>query len=244
MRNGMKNMERNNLIGKEFQVLDHGFIRVVDFMGDDLSVVQAARVSTGTGTKGDEKDRKLLNYLMKHQHTSPFEQCEIKLHVKLPIFVARQWIRHRTGHVNEFSARYSEIGENHNFYIPSSERILGQDKMNKQRSAGEINITTKENYRKEVKYITDTAYQSYNYAISKGISRELARIILPVNMYTEWYWKQDLHNLLHFLRLRMAEDAQWEIRQYANVIGNEIVANWVPWTWEAFKKHRLSGEEK
>lgn len=231
------------------EVLDHGFIRVVDYMGTDASIVQAARVSYGAGTKQTTDDKALINYLMRNDHTSPFEMCEIKLHVKLPIFVARQWIRHRTASVNEYSARYSIL--KNEFYLPKEENICEQSTFNKQGRGDSIDSNFAGRVIDMLKAESMQAYHNYqnmlniddeNNVIDQNrpkIAREIARINLPLSMYTEWYWKIDLHNLLHFLRLRMNPHAQYEIREYANVIA-EIVKSWVPFTYEAFMKYKIN----
>lgn len=224
-----------NLIGIKQPVLDHGHVTLIDFMGSDAAVLQAARISTGAkASKSPEEDRGLLRYMMRARHTSPFEMCEIKLHVKLPIFVARQWIRHRTANVNEMSARYTELPEE--FYIPAIEQVQAQSTDNRQGRAGKINDATAQNF---IDYMEDecrNTFSSYRIDIEDGISRELARIPLPLSTYTEWFWKIDLHNLLHFLKLRTDAHAQWEIRQYADVIA-KLVKLWVPITYEAFEDY-------
>jgi thymidylate synthase (FAD) len=236
------------LIGKEIPVLDHGFVRVVDYMGDDSSVVQAARVSYGSGTKGVRDDRALIRYLLSHAHTTPFEMAEIKLHVKLPIFVARQWIRHRTASVNEYSARYSIIEDQS--YAPDDIALASQSTSNRQGRGDALNAQAGDKARAIMEQGARRSYADYRALLNEmengspidpegvGLARELARSVLPVSFYSQWYWKIDLHNLMHFLKLRMDSHAQWEIRQYANVIG-DIVANWVPVTWDAFKDYRL-----
>lgn len=216
-------------LGKFFFVLDHGFIRVIDYMGNDAAVVQAARVSYGEGTKTLREDAGLIKYLIKNKHTSPLEACELKLHIKLPIFVARQWIRHRTASVNEYSARYSVVTDD--FYIP--EQFRQQDTKNRQGSSGIFESELNEQMRETLLTQSRLAYQAYQFLLNSGTARELARTILPVNFYTEWYWKIDLHNLLHFLTLRCDEHAQWEIRQYADVIAS-LVKLWVPTVYEAW----------
>lgn len=242
----------DGLLGKELPVLNHGFIRVVDYMGNDAAIVQAARVSYGEGTKGIRDDRSLIRYLLSHAHTSPFEMAEIKLHAKLPIFVARQWIRHRTASVNEYSARYSVLEDES--YVPSPEAVAAQSTSNRQ-GRGEVFSTEQATAAAET--VTSAARRAYNDYLhllnqdsdgnplrpdEPGIARELARSVLPVSFYTQWYWKTDLHNLLRFLELRMDEHAQWEIRQYANVIA-DIVRDWVPLTWEAFVDYRSQRAE-
>ncbi len=225
-----------------YPVLDHGFIRVIDYMGDDAAICQAARVSYGKGTKSVSNDEGLIRYLMRHWHSTPFEMCEIKLHVKLPVFVARQWIRHRTANVNEYSARYSILDRE--FYIPAPEHIAAQSEVNNQ-GRGET-LTGQEATRVLDILKSDAArcYDNYEAMISQegqqGLARELARMNLPANIYTQWYWKTDLHNLLHFLRLRADAHAQYEIRVYAEEIC-KVVADWVPFAWRAFEDYRLGG---
>ncbi|MED5371513.1 MAG: FAD-dependent thymidylate synthase [Myxococcota bacterium] len=220
-------------------LLDHGFVRVVDYMGDDSAIVQAARVSYGKGTKKVRQDRGLIRYLMRHRHTTPFEMCELKLHVKLPIFVARQWIRHRTANVNEYSARYSVLDRE--FYLPDPEHIALQSTDNKQ---GRGDTLSAEQSAQVLDLLKADAIQSYGTYKSlmdeHGLARELARMNLPVNFYTQWYWKIDLHNLLHFLSLRMHPHAQYEIRVYADAIA-DYVKDWVPAAYEAFNDYRVGG---
>lgn len=220
-------------------LLDHGFVRVVDYMGDDSCVVQAARVSYGRGTKKVLQDRGLIRYLLRHRHTTPFEMAEIKLHVKLPIFVARQWIRHRTANVNEYSARYSVMDRE--FYLPKPEDLATQSKNNKQ---GRGDALTEEQSAQVLELLRRDAMQSYDtydgLMNEHNLARELARIDLTLNYYTQWYWKVDLHNLMHFLSLRMDKHAQYEIRVYADAIA-DFVKDWVPHTWEAFSDYRLGG---
>ncbi len=225
-------------IGTQIECLNGGFVRLVDYMGNDAAIVQAARVSYGAGTKQVRQDRALIRYLMRHWHTSPFEMVEFKFHVKLPIFVARQWIRHRTANVNEYSGRYSILREE--FYLPEPEQVRFQSPTNKQGRADQSLPA------EEVAAILDEIveqqkelYQSYQRLLEKGVARELARINLPVSLYTEWYWKIDLHNLFHFLQLRMDVHAQYEIRVYANAIA-EIIKPIVPMAWEAFEDYRLN----
>jgi thymidylate synthase (FAD) len=230
------------------RVLDHGFVRVVDYMGDDSAIVQAARVSYGRGTRSVTNDRGLIRYLMRHRHSTPFEMCEIKLHVKLPIFVARQWIRHRTANVNEYSARYSILDRE--FYVPAPEQLATQassnrqgrgDVLDEQQSARVLALL-----RRDAEQVYDTYEQLLNDqgdgtpvdAGAPQLARELARIDLTLAFYTQWYWKIDLHNLLHFLSLRMDAHAQYEIRVYGDLIG-EIVRDWVPMAWGAFDDYRL-----
>lgn len=217
-----------------FNILDHGFIKVVDIMGDDSSVVQAARISYGDGTKHVSQDRALIRYLMRNKHTSPFEMCEIKLHMKMPIFVARQWVRHRTANVNEYSARYS-IVEN-DFYIPNNNCFYMQstDKKQCRDFDSPFGLKNAQNYGEKMQILAEESYQLYTDMINDGVAREIARINLPICYYTQIYWKIDLHNLLHFLRLRCKDNAQYEIREYANVILEKIVKEWVPHTYSAF----------
>jgi thymidylate synthase (FAD) len=231
------------ILFRRFPVLDHGFVRVVDYMGGDESVVQAARVSYGRGTKKTSDDRGLIRYLMRRWHTTPFEMCEIKLHVKLPIFVARQWVRHRMSSINELSARYSVLDRE--FYVPDESVIGVQDMTNRQGRGG---ILPRERARQIIGILREDAARCYDHyeGFMKGegesaeapLARELARINLPVGLYTQWYWKTDLHNLLNFLRLRMDVHAQFEIREYARVIGG-MAAKWVPLSWEAFQDYRF-----
>lgn len=230
-------------------VLDHGFVRVVDYMGDDAAIVQAARVSYGKGTKKVNEDRGLIRYLMRHWHTTPFEMCEIKFHVKLPIFVARQWIRHRTANVNEYSARYSILDKE--FYIPASEHLAPQSTINNQGRAEEP-LKGKEAARvlELLKTDSEQVYGHYEEMLNRdpmgnvldekksGLARELARMNLTLNYYTQWYWKIDLHNLFHFLRLRADAHAQYEIRVYADLI-SDVVKRWAPIAYEAFEEYRL-----
>ena len=221
-------------------VLDHGFVRVIDYMGDDAAICQAARVSYGKGTKSVQNDEGLIRYLMRHWHSTPFEMCEVKLHVKLPVFVARQWIRHRTANVNEYSARYSILDRE--FYIPAREALAAQSSVNNQ-GRGE-GLTDEEAARVLDILKGDAArcYDHYEEMISDdgqaGLARELARMNLPANIYTQWYWKVDLHNLMHFLRLRADAHAQYEIRVYADAIC-QVVADWVPFAWKAFEDYRM-----
>ncbi|PCH75445.1 MAG: thymidylate synthase (FAD) [Rhodobacteraceae bacterium] len=221
-------------------VLDHGFVRVVDYMGDDAAICQAARVSYGKGTKSVSNDEGLIRYLMRHWHSTPFEMCELKLHVKLPVFVARQWIRHRTANVNEYSARYSILDRE--FYIPAPEHVNAQSEVNNQ-GRGEV-LQGEEAARvlDLLKADSDRCYDNYQAMISSdgqsGLARELARMNLPANIYTQWYWKVDLHNLFHFLRLRADAHAQYEIRVYAEAIC-AIAADWVPFAYKAFADYRL-----
>jgi thymidylate synthase (FAD) len=230
------------------RVLDHGFVRVVDYMGDDAAIVQAARVSYGAGTKATRDDRGLVRYLMRHRHTTPFEMCELKLHVKLPIFVARQWIRHRMASVNEYSARYSILDKE--FYIPAAEAMAEQSSSNRQgrgealspeeaaRVTGLLRRDAEQCFETYETLLNDDGSGAMVDEASPQLARELARMNLTLGWYTQWYWKIDLHNLLHFLSLRMDSHAQYEIRVYAEIIG-QIVAAWVPMAWEAFVDYRL-----
>ena len=223
-------------------VLDHGFIRVVDYMGDDTAICQAARVSYGKGTKSVQNDEGLIRYLMRHWHSTPFEMCEVKLHVKLPVFVARQWIRHRTANVNEYSARYSILDRE--FYIPAPEHIAAQSVVNNQGRGETLTGAEAARVLDILKTDSERSYDNYQAMISddgqRGLARELARMNLPANIYTQWYWKVDLHNLLHFLRLRADAHAQYEIRVYADAICS-VVADWVPFAYAAFEDYRLGG---
>ena len=236
------------LLYKPIPVLDHGFVRVVDYMGDDSAIVQAARVSYGAGTKQTNQDRGLIQYLMRHRHTTPFEMCDIKFHIKLPIFIARQWIRHRTASVNEYSARYSILGNE--FYVPKPENMAMQSKINKQ---GRDNILSPEESAKVLQLLTKDAEQCYDHyqemlnedeqgnvlnPDNPALARELARMNLNLNFYTEWYWKINLHNLFHFLSLRADSHAQYEIRVYAEAM-LEIVKEWVPLAYEAFMEYQV-----
>lgn len=223
-------------------VLDHGFVRVIDYMGDDAAICQAARVSYGRGTKSVQNDEGLIRYLMRHWHSTPFEMCEIKLHVKLPVFVARQWIRHRTANVNEYSARYSILDRE--FYIPAPEHLAAQSVVNNQGRGETLEGAEAARVLDILKTDANRAYDHYEQMISQegqaGLARELARMNLPANIYTQWYWKVDLHNLLHFLRLRADAHAQYEIRVYADAICG-VVADWVPFAYKAFEDYRLGG---
>jgi len=231
---------------KAYDVLDHGFIRVIDYMGDDNAICQAARVSYGKGTKSVQNDEGLIRYLMRHWHSTPFEMCEIKLHVKLPVFVARQWIRHRTANVNEYSARYSILDRE--FYIPAPEHVNAQSVVNNQGRGGVLEGAEAARVLEILKSDSNRAYDNYEAMIATdgpdgpqdGLARELARMNLPSNIYTQWYWKVDLHNLFHFLRLRADKHAQYEIRVYADAIC-KVVADWVPAAYGAFEDYRLGG---
>ena len=225
-----------------YPVLDHGFVRVIDYMGDDAAICQAARVSYGKGTKSVSNDAGLIRYLMRHWHSTPFEMCEIKLHVKLPVFVARQWIRHRTANVNEYSARYSILDRE--FYIPAPDHLAAQSTTNNQGRGEALQGEEAERVLRLLQEDSMRAYDHYEEMISQegqqGLARELARMNLPANVYTQWYWKVDLHNLLHFLRLRADHHAQYEIRVYAEELC-KIVADWVPAAYGAFEDYRMGG---
>ena len=231
-------------------LLDHGLIRVIDYMGDDAAIVQSARVSYGKGTRRISEDAGLINYLMRHRHTTPFEMCEIKFHVKLPIFIARQWIRHRTANVNEYSARYSILDKE--FYIPEPEQLGVQASSNRQ---GRGDALSGDAAKRVMDLLRDDAEQAYGHyeemlnedadgnmvdPTRSGLARELARMNLSLNYYTQWYWKVDLHNLLHFLSLRADPHAQYEIRVYADAM-LEMVKRWVPITYDAFVQYRMGG---
>ncbi len=228
----------NKILGKPFKVLDDGFVRVVDYMGSDQAIVQAARVSYGAGTKKVTQDRGLIRYLMRHHHSTPFEMCEIKLHVRVPMDAWRQWIRHRTANVNEYSTRYS-IAINQAQQTSQDEWRL-QSGLNKQGSEGFLDDTIGKELTDEETALHENLWNIYNSRIEKGVAREQARKDLPLSTYTEAYWKIDLHNLFHFLRLRMDSHAQLEIREFAQTIGNQIVKNWVPLAWEAFEDYRFN----
>jgi len=244
--------ELEKILYEAIPVLDHGFIRVIDYMGDDTSIVQAARVSYGKGTKKVSTDSGLIKYLMRHWHTTPFEMCEIKYHVKLPIFIARQWIRHRTANVNEYSARYSILDKE--FYLPSPGNLAAQSKSNRQ---GRGEVLEGEQAKEVLDLLKQDAEKTYNnYEImlnerfdgttidknKKGLARELARMNLTLNTYTQWYWKTDLLNLMNFLRLRADSHAQYEIRTYADTM-LDTLKKWVPITYEAFMDYRVGGTE-
>ncbi|MDA0352989.1 MAG: FAD-dependent thymidylate synthase [Chloroflexi bacterium] len=245
--------ELESVLYQAFPVLDHGFVRVVDYMGDDAAIVQAARTSYGRGTKRSRDDRGLINYLMRNWHTSPFEMCEIKLHVKLPIFVARQWIRHRTANVNEYSARYSVLEKE--FYVPEREQLKAQSVTNRQGRGDEIAEDEATRILDVLREDATRAYDHYEEMLNEGpdgervdesrqgLARELARMNLPLSFYTQWYWKVDLHNLMHFLRLRADAHAQYEIRVYADVIVDEVMRRWVPMATAAFENYRLGGAQ-
>ena len=241
-----------SILFEAIPILDHGFVRVIDYMGDDSSIVQAARVSYGKGTKQVSTDSGLIKYLMRHWHSTPFEMCEIKYHIKLPIFIARQWIRHRTANVNEYSARYSILDKE--FYLPSKENLAAQSKSNRQ---GRGDILTGDQANEVLNLLKNDAERTYdNYETmlnerydgstidenKSGLARELARMNLTLNTYTQWYWKTDLLNLMNFLRLRADSHAQYEIRAYADVM-LDTLKKWVPITFEAFMDYRVGGTE-
>ncbi len=224
----------------ESKILDLGYIRLVDIMGNDSSIVQAARCSTGKGVTTPKRDEELLRYLMRNEHTSPFEMVEMKWHAKMPIFVARQWVRHRTANINEFSGRYSEFKKE--YYIPSEKSFKLQSKSNKQ--GGEI-LAGHEIYsmsKEEIINTSENAWKSYQEMIDNGVSREQARMILPVNFYTNWYWKNDLKNTLHFLKLRKDKHAQFEIREYADAMA-DIVKERLPMSYRAFEDYFLNAKK-
>ena len=244
------NLEK--ILYEAIPILDHGFVRVVDYMGNDTSIVQAARVSYGKGTKKVSTDSGLIKYLMRHWHSTPFEMCEIKYHVKLPIFIARQWIRHRTANVNEYSARYSILDKE--FYLPETENLAAQSQNNRQ---GRGDVLKGEQAKKVLNLLKSDAEQTYNNYETMlnerydgsvidekevGLARELARMNLTLNTYTQWYWKTDLLNLMNFLRLRADHHAQYEIRAYADAM-LETLKKWVPITYEAFMDYRVGGTE-
>ena len=244
--------ELEKILYEALAILDHGFIRVVDYMGNDTSIVQAARVSYGKGTKKVNTDAGLIKYLMRHWHSTPFEMCEIKYHVKLPIFIARQWIRHRTANVNEYSARYSILDKE--FYLPAQENLAAQSQSNRQ---GRGEVLEGEQAKKVLDLLKTDAertYSNYEEMLNErfdgsiindnqiGLARELARMNLTLNTYTQWYWKTDLLNLMNFLRLRADHHAQYEIRAYADVM-LDTLKKWVPITYEAFMDYRVGGTE-
>ena len=244
--------ELEKILYEAIPILDHGFVRVVDYMGDDTSIVQAARVSYGKGTKKVSTDSGLIKYLMRHWHSTPFEMCEIKYHVKLPIFIARQWIRHRTANVNEYSARYSILDKE--FYLPAPEHLASQSQSNRQ---GRGNILEGDKAKKVLDLLKTDAertYSNYEEMLNErydgsvidenetGLARELARMNLTLNTYTQWYWKTDLLNLMNFLRLRADHHAQYEIRAYADAM-LDTVKKWVPITYDAFIDYRVGGTE-
>jgi thymidylate synthase (FAD) len=241
-----------DILYEAIPMLDHGFVRVVDYMGDDATVVRAARVSYGRGTKKVTEDKALINYLMRHRHSTPLEMCEIAFHVKLPIFVARQWIRHRTANVNEISARYSILDKE--FYIPAPAQLAAQSQINRQGRGAVLEGDEAARVLDLLRQDAETAYAHYAEMLNEdaagnpldparqGLARELARMNLSLNFYTQWYWKTDLHNLLNFLSLRADAHAQYEIRVYADaMIG--VLDRWVPQCAAAFRQHRLGGAQ-
>ena len=244
--------ELEKILFDAIPVLDHGFIRVIDYMGDDTSIVQAARVSYGKGTKQVSTDSGLIKYLMRHWHSTPFEMCEIKYHVKLPIFIARQWIRHRTANVNEYSARYSILDKE--FYLPSNKNLAAQSQNNRQGRGDIIDGDQAKEVLNLLKSDAERTYENYEKMLNQrydgsiidekksGLARELARMNLTLNTYTQWYWKTDLLNLMNFLRLRADSHAQYEIRSYADAM-LDTLKRWVPITYEAFMDYRVGGTE-
>ena len=244
--------ELEKILYEALPALDHGFVRVVDYMGNDTSIVQAARVSYGKGTKKVSTDSGLIKYLMRHWHSTPFEMCEIKYHIKLPIFIARQWIRHRTANVNEYSARYSILDKE--FYLPSSENLAAQSINNRQGRGEIIDGEQAKEVLELLKKDAESTYKNYETMLNqrydgttidenkKGLARELARMNLTLNTYTQWYWKTDLLNLMNFLRLRADSHAQYEIRVYADIM-LDTVKKWVPITYDAFMDYRVGGTE-
>ena len=244
--------ELEKILYQPISVLDHGFVRVIDYMGDDSAIVQSARVSYGKGTKKISNDQGLIKYLMRHRHSTPFEMCEIKFHIKLPIFIARQWIRHRTANVNEYSARYSILDKE--FYIPSIENIAAQSSVNNQGRGEVLSSEEASNVISILKADAEQTYANYESLLNEssegavldenkaGVARELARMNLTLNTYTQWYWKIDLNNLLHFLALRADDHAQYEIKVYADAM-LDIVKKWVPITYSAFDDYRVGGTE-
>ena len=244
--------ELEKVLYEAIPILDHGFIRVVDYMGNDTSIVQAARVSYGKGTKKVNTDAGLIKYLMRHWHSTPFEMCEIKYHIKLPIFIARQWIRHRTANVNEYSARYSILDKE--FYLPISENLAAQSQSNRQGRGDVLKGDQAKKVLDLLKSDAERTYSNYEEMLNErydgtvidenkiGLARELARMNLTLNTYTQWYWKTDLLNLMNFLRLRADHHAQYEIRTYADAM-LETLKKWVPITYEAFMDYRVGGTE-
>ena len=244
--------ELEKILYKAIPALDHGFVRVVDYMGDDASIVQAARVSYGKGTKQVSTDKGLIKYLMRHWHSTPFEMCEIKYHIKLPIFIARQWIRHRTANVNEYSARYSILDKE--FYLPSAENLAAQSKSNRQGRGDLLEGAQAKEVLELLKNDAERTYANYETMLNekydgstidtkkKGLARELARMNLTLNTYTQWYWKTDLLNLMNFLRLRADHHAQYEIRVYADIM-LDTLKRWVPMTYDSFMEYRVGGVE-
>ena len=244
--------ELEKILYDAIPILDHGFVRVVDYMGNDTSIVQAARVSYGKGTKKVSTDEGLIKYLMRHWHSTPFEMCEIKYHIKLPIFIARQWIRHRTANVNEYSARYSILDKE--FYLPETEHLAAQSQINRQGRGDVLKGDQAKKVLDLLKNDAEQTYKNYEEMLNErydgsiidegkiGLARELARMNLTLNTYTQWYWKTDLLNLMNFLRLRADHHAQYEIRAYADVM-LDTLKKWVPITYEAFMDYRVGGTE-
>ena len=231
-------IEKSSFPEGSIKCLDKGFVRLVDSMGGDNAIVQAARVSYGKGTTKKSQDRGLIRYLMRHRHSTPFEMVEFKFHAKMPIFVARQWVRHRTANINEYSLRYSEARDD--FYFPDLDNIKFQSSINKQGRGKEVSQKIKEKVLKYFKEISKRSFEMYDELNNDGVARELARAILPVNLYTEWYWKNDLHNLLHFIGLRSDSHAQYEIQVYSDAMSLSV-KNVAPYAWEAYKDYRISG---
>ena len=228
----------SDLPNDAIQCLDKGFVRLVDSMGGDDAIVQSARVSYGKGTSKVSQDRGLIRYLMRHRHTTPFEMVEFKFHCKMPIFVARQWVRHRTANINEYSLRYSEARDE--FYFPDPNNIEFQSSVNKQGRMGEVDEQLKKKVQAYFKEISDRSFEIYCELNEAGVARELARAILPVNLYTEWYWKNDLHNLLHFIGLRSDGHAQYEIRVFSDAMAS-FVKKVAPFAWEAYQDYVVKG---
>jgi thymidylate synthase (FAD) len=227
------------ILDQEFPVLDKGFVRLVDYMGSDDRIVQSARVSYGSGTKSYRQDQGLIDYLLRNEHTSPFEQVVLTFHAKMPIFVARQWVRHRTARLNEISGRYSVMKDE--FYLPAGKDIAFQSEDNKQgRQSEAVDPELQERISKDLEDRQSQAYKAYSELIDRGLARELARINLPLSLYTEWYWQIDLHNLFHFLRLRLDPHAQYEIRAYAEAM-LEIAEAVAPMATKSFRDHLLGG---
>ena len=231
-------IEDTNFPSGSIKCLDKGFVRLVDSMGGDNAIVQAARVSYGKGTTKKSQDRGLIRYLMRHRHSTPFEMVEFKFHAKMPIFVARQWVRHRTANINEYSLRYSEARDD--FYFPEFENIKFQSSINKQGRGKQVSKKIREKVINYFKEISNRSFEIYDELNNDGVARELARAILPVNLYTEWYWKNDLHNLLHFIGLRSDSHAQYEIQVYSDAMSLSV-KNVAPFAWEAYKDYRISG---
>lgn len=228
----------NELPKDAIKCLDKGFVRLVDSMGGDDAIVQSARVSYGKGTSKVSQDRGLIRYLMRHRHTTPFEMVEFKFHCKMPIFVARQWVRHRTANINEYSLRYSEARDE--FYYPDPDNIEFQSALNKQGRMGEVDSELKQKVQRYFKEISERSFEIYSELNEAGVARELARAVLPVNLYTEWYWKNDLHNLLHFIGLRSDGHAQYEIRVFSDAMAS-FVKEVAPFAWEAYQDYVVKG---